>query len=66
MPRVETPELLQDIPENNDEMELTITSSDMATETYKKVLELSSDQLVCFNVISNIGAHQGKGLSRFR
>jgi hypothetical protein len=48
LPREETPEPLQDIPESNAEIELVMTSSETTTiETYKKVLELSSEQLVC-------------------
>jgi hypothetical protein len=48
LPREETPEPLQDIPESNAEIELVMASSETTTiETYKKVLELSSEQLVC-------------------
>ena len=49
LPRDETPEPLQEIPENGAEIELSASSTDtMTTETFKKVLELSSDQLVRF------------------
>ncbi|XP_028405864.1 phosphatidate phosphatase LPIN2-like [Dendronephthya gigantea] len=51
LPRDETPEPLQEIPENGAEMELSVSSTDtMTTETYKKVLELSSDQLASLNL----------------
>lgn len=47
VPHKETHEPLQDIPEANAEVELAMTSSEtMTTETFKKVLELSSEQLV--------------------
>ena len=47
-PQEGSPEPLQDIVESNNEIELAaMTSSEtMTTETYKKVLELSSEQLV--------------------
>ena len=48
IPHAETPEPLPDIPESNTDIELTMTSPEtMSTETYKKVLVLSSEQLVC-------------------
>ncbi|CAB4005641.1 Hypothetical predicted protein [Paramuricea clavata] len=51
LPREETPEPLQEIPESNAEIELVMTSSETTTiETYKKVLELSSEQLASLNL----------------
>jgi hypothetical protein len=52
--QVETPEPMPDITltDNNGEIELTMTSSETTTtETFKKVLELSSEQLVRFSVL---------------